>query len=111
MKFNVITYSQCNSTPTIEVLLDDNDMKSKLYSINESILDDTYKIYYSDFISKNSRYDWVFTPYTNNLLKLLFHHNLLPHILGSKNWGELSDLTLCESHNERFRYFLSQKTN
>lgn len=109
--FEMIPYVQCKDEPSIEILKDKRPFVEEIERLNSIINDGAalnaeYK-YYMDKTIKSQRY--TLCPYKNKYLAALYVRGILPGFLPESRWRSLQNKITCESHRDRFLYFLNNK--
>ena len=109
--FEMIPYIQCCKNSIVELLVEKDVFFKEISQLNTIIndrdaLDVEYKTY-MDKTMKSQRY--ILCPYRNKYLAALFVRGYLPDILPLGRWRDLQNKIMCESHRERFLYFINNK--
>ena len=111
--FELIPYNQCNESPKVD-LMDENQIltfKAKIGKINQIIaVDKILQEMLDKYMDKeNKDYLLALTPYSSRYLVAFFRRGWLPSFLSKKRILRLYDYLKCESHRERFIYFIESK--
>ena len=114
IQLKIYPYNQCSGDVNIIPLNSPeyNEFNQQLDRINSIISnpDSLIKIN-SDFMKKGcDTYDWLFQPYDNKYLKVLASKGFLPKFFSQRRLDEIMSLINCQSHYDRFNYYLKQKT-
>lgn len=108
VKYDLIPYYQCKSEPRIRLHNGFGDEIKKLNTIisNPNILDKEFKHFLEGTINSQK---YVLCPYHNKYLAALYVRGYLPGFLPISRLRNLQNKITCESHRERFLYFLNNK--
>lgn len=109
--YNIIPYSQCNDSPTVSLMRDDDllNFKQRLIELNTIISDDELLLKeWKRWILDNSSYFLMdFEPYHSRIAKALYKRGLLPSFMNkAKKMGIINHLE-CESHLDRLRLMIN----
>ena len=104
-----IPYIQCDDVAKIMILKGE---KVQTFIDSVSVLNriiankDGLKKKYVEYITKKSRLNAVFSPYTNKLLRILCAHGLIPSFMSKKKRTLILAYIQCESHLPKVEHFL-----
>lgn len=109
--YELIPYIQCKDGASVEILDDAEKFYKEIEKIN-SIISNPFALEakhkeYMDKTIKSQKY--VLCPYKNKYLAALYVRGYLPRFLPLNRWRDLQNKIMCESHRERFLYFLNNK--
>lgn len=109
--YNLIPYSQCNDSPTVSLMRDDDllNFKQRLIELNTIISDDELLLKeWKRWILDNSSYFLMdFEPYHSRIAKAFYKRGLLPSFMNkAKKMGIINHLE-CESHLDRLRLMIN----
>lgn len=107
----LIPYIQCKEKPTVELVNNRERFDKEIGRLNDIIVNlDTLTSEHKHFMEKtmNSQ-KYVLCPYKNKYLAALYVRGYLPGFLPLTRWQNLQNKIMCESHRERFLYFLNNK--
>lgn len=109
--FNLIPYIQGKDKPSVEILTDTTLFHKEIKRLNSIISDKDalsaeYR-YYLDETVKSEKY--ILCPYKNKYLAALYVRGLLPGFLPTSRWRALQNRINCESHRDRYLYYLRNK--
>lgn len=111
----IYPYNQCSDDYGIELLKGTlkNEFDSQIKIINAVIQNkeelEQVNIHFMN--SSLSSYDWLFQPYDNKFLRALVKRGLLPRLFSKSKLNEIMSLINCQSHFDRFNYYLHSKTS
>ena len=109
--YELIPYIQCKAEPRIEIVKDVGVFNSNIALLNAIIcdqasLDAEYRHFLDETINSQK---YVLCPYRNKYLAALYVRGYLPGLLPIHRWRTLQNKIICESHRDRFVYFLNNK--
>ena len=111
MWFEMIPYMQCKDKPMVEILRDKSGFNKEIERLNSIINDDfaleSEYVYYMDKTKRSQKR--VLCPYTNRYLTALYCRGILPNFFPASRCRILQNAISCESHRERFQYYLKNK--
>lgn len=115
IRVEIYPYNQCSDNYGIELLKGDlkNEFDSKIKIIN-AVIQNQEELEQANIKFMNSSlssYDWLFQPYDNKLLKALANRGLIPKLLSQPKLNEIMSLVNCQSHFDRFNYYLRLRTS
>ncbi len=107
----LIPYIQCKGNSKVQLLAEKDGFLKEINHLNTIIgvkeaLGTEYKTY-MDKTVKSQKY--VLCPYRNKYLAALYVRGYLPDILPLRRWRDLQNKIMCESHRERFMFYLNNK--
>lgn len=109
----MIPYVQGKEKPAVEILQETERFYSTIEKINGVINDSVALVaeyrYYLNETLKGEKY--ILCPYKNKYLAALYVRGFLPGFLPLSRWRALQNRINCESHRERYLYFLRNKLN
>jgi len=112
--FEITPYKQCNGfigvkllTTTEKETFDEDIEKINHVIEHPQLLSAEYEKLAR---SSDARYDWLFQPVTNRLYKAISCLLHLPNPTSMKKIDEILSLINCESHRDRFVYYLKNHT-
>ncbi len=109
--FELIPYIQCKDKPKVEILGDTKEFDKEIEKLNGKIKDpSSLAVEHKDYMEKTIKsQQYVLCPYKNKYLAALYVRNYLPGFLPMSKWRGLQNKIMCESHRERFLFFLKNK--
>lgn len=111
VNYELIPYIQCRENPRVDILTDKRAFFDNIEKLNNIIKDSValnaeYKFFLNQ-TEKSQKY--ALCPYKNKYLAALYVRGYLPEFLPLKRWRDLQNKIMCESHRDRFLYFLKNK--
>ncbi len=105
--YSIVPFIQCKSEPTIKILKDVYREIERLNAIisDQSMLDKEYMRFMDDTINSQK---YVLCPYRNKYLAALYVRGYLPGFLPNNRLRALQNKIACESHRDRFLYYLDK---
>lgn len=111
--FNVVPYIQCGTEAGVSLSVDSEQFSKKLNELNNIISDKNCLQKEFEIFMKltEKRYMSVISFYRRGFLTRLFVKGLLPDLFSVEKWRRLHAMISCESHHERFVYYVKSKMN
>ncbi len=111
--FKVVPYEQCGTEVGISLSVNSDIFLQKMTKLNNIISD---RKHLQDEFEKfmrltQNRYKTVISFYSNAFLTKLYIKGFLPDLFSSNKWRRLHAMISCESHYERFSYYVKSKIN
>lgn len=109
--FEMIPYIQCKEEARIIIQNQSDGFDREIKRLNDVICDaeeihNAY-VHFMDATMNSQKY--VLSPYKNKYLSALYVRGFLPGFLPLVRWRNLQNKIICESHRDRFIYFLNSK--
>lgn len=113
VNYELIPYIQCRENPSVELLTDNGEFFERIERLNNIINDKValnaeYKYFLNQTVNSQK---YVLCPYKNKYLAALYVRGYLPSFLPLKKWRGLQNKIMCESHRDRYIFFLMNKLN
>lgn len=108
--FELIPYTQCNKTASVDLVQDKTIFSKNIAKLNETIsnallLREATERYYESTIGF---YNSLIQPYNNRVLNKLFSMKILPSLFSNDKKIKLLNNINCESHLDRFIFALKK---
>lgn len=108
--FELIPYTQCNKTASVDLVQDKTIFSKDIAKLNETIsnallLREASERYYESTIGV---YNLLIQPYNNRVLNKLFSMKFLPSLFSNDKKIKLLNNINCESHLDRFIFALKK---
>ena len=108
--YELIPYTQCNETPSVELVKNRSDFDKSIEKLN-GITQDTMELkkqvdeyYRSAAVGMFSMHQ----PYENRILNKLYRMHLLPSLVSKKRFLHLLNYIDCESYHDKHVFTLKQ---
>lgn len=110
IEFELIPYTQCNKTASVDLVQDKTIFSKDIAKLNETIsnallLRESSERYYESTIGF---YNSLIQPYNNRVLNKLFSMKFLPSLFSNDKKIKLLNNINCESHLDRFIFALKK---
>lgn len=110
IEFELIPYTQCNKTASVDLVQDKTIFSKDIAKLNETIINalllrESSERYYESTIGF---YNSLIQPYNNRVLNKLFSMKFLPSLFSNDKKIKLLNNINCESHLDRFIFALKK---
>lgn len=108
--YELIPYTQCNETPSVELVKNRSDFDKSIEKLN-GIIQDTMELkkQVDEYCrSTTVRMLIMHQPYENRILNKLYCMHLLPSLVSKKRFLYLLNYIDCESHHDKHVFILKQ---
>ena len=111
IEYSLIPYVQCKDNDKVELMQDVQRFNFEIERLNGVVNDaSSVKFEHERFMKETLQSQkYVLCPYRNKYLAALYVRGYLPGFLPLKKWRGLQNKISCESHRERYLYFLNNK--
>lgn len=109
--YELIPYIQCRESANVKITYDKKGFYKCIEKLNSIIRDPlALEANHNEHMDKTIKsQQYVLCPYKNKYLAALYVRGYLPGFLPLQRWRDLQNKIMCESHRERFLYFLNNK--